>query len=56
MRQHYVAFSRARNLLVLTAAAPPAPYFAPIWEGRPRWPDLDTAARGSLLSQRFATE
>ena len=56
MRQHYVAFSRARNLLVLTVAAPPANHFATIWEGLPRWPGLDAAAREQLLRQRFATE
>ena len=53
MRQHYVAFSRARNLLVLTAAAPPADHFAAIWDHLPRWPALDAAARNRLLSQRF---
>ena len=56
MRQHYVAFSRARDLLILTAAAPPAAHFNPIWEGLPRWPSLDTAARERLLSQRFGAE
>ncbi len=56
MRQHYVAFSRARNLLILTAAAPPAPRFNPIWEGLPCWNRLDAAAREQLLSQRFANE
>ena len=35
MRQHDVAFSRARNLLVLTASARVAPHFAPIWDGLP---------------------
>ncbi|MDE2813121.1 MAG: DEAD/DEAH box helicase [Gemmatimonadota bacterium] len=56
MRQHYVAFSRARNLLVLTASAPPAPRFSPIWDGLPRWPNLSAAALSQLLSQRFASE
>ena len=56
MRQHYVAFSRARNLLILTAAAPPAPHFNPIWEGLPRWPGLDAASRDKLLKQRFGAE
>ena len=55
MRQHYVAFSRSRDLVVLTAAAPPAVYFAPIWEGLPRWPNLNAAARDRLLKQQFAT-
>ena len=56
MRQHYVAFSRARNLLILTAAAPPADHFAAIWQDLPRWPDLYPIARAKLLSQRFGTE
>ena len=54
MRQHYVAFSRARHLLILTAAAPPASHFAAIWDQLPRWPDLDPAGRNRLLRQRFA--
>ena len=56
MRQHYVAFSRAQRLLVLTASGPPAPRFAPLWDGLPRWPHLDAAALDRLLSQRFAAE
>ena len=56
MRQHYVAFSRARDLLILTAAATPAAHFNPIWEGLPRWPDLDGAARDKLLKQRFGAQ
>ena len=56
MRQHYVAFSRAQNLLILTASRPPAPHFDPIWEGLPRWNRLDAAARDRLLKQRFAPE
>ena len=56
MRQHYVAFSRAQNLLILTASRPPAPHFDPIWDGAPRWPSLDAAARDRLLKQRFGTQ
>ena len=56
MRQHYVAFSRAQNLLVLTASGPPAALFAPIWADLPRWPGLDAAARERLLSQRFGAD
>ncbi len=56
MRQHYVAFSRARNLLILTASGPPAPRFDSIWDDLPRWSDLDTAARCRLLRQRFGAE
>ena len=54
MRQHYVAFTRARNLLILTAGGPPAPHFGPIRDGLPCWPDLADSARNKLLSQRFA--
>ena len=54
MRQHYVAFSRAQNLLILTAAAPPATRFAPMWAGLPRWPNLEASAVDNLLRQRFA--
>ena len=53
MRQHYVAFSRARNLLILTADAPPAAHFTAIWASLPRWPNLDAAARDRLFRQRF---
>lgn len=56
MRQHYVAFSRARNLLVLTAAAPPADHFAAIWDQLPRWPNLEADVLNRLLSQRFGPE
>ncbi len=56
MRQHYVAFSRARNLLVLTASGPPAPRFAPIWDDLPRWRALGASAMDKLLSQRFGAE
>jgi DNA helicase-2/ATP-dependent DNA helicase PcrA len=41
MRQHYVAFSRAAKVLVLTSAAPAQPWFAPIWEGLPQWPYVE---------------
>ena len=53
MRQHYVAFSRARNLLILTADAPPAAHFTAIWASLPRWPNLDAAAQDRLFRQRF---
>ena len=56
MRQHYVAFSRAQRLLVLTASGPPAPRFAAIRDGLPRWPHLGAAALDRLISQRFAAE
>ena len=59
MRQYYVAFSRARNLLVLTANKPPAPRFSPIWDGLPRRRGLDAvdaAVWEKLLRQRFGEE
>ena len=56
MRQRYVAFSRARNLLVLTASGPPAPRYGSIWDGLPRWRGLDTGAWEQLLRQRFGEE
>ena len=49
-RQHYVAFTRARNLLVLTTAAEPHARFASIWSGAARWPGVD---RDALARQRF---
>ncbi|MCS7056190.1 MAG: ATP-dependent helicase [Thermoflexales bacterium] len=50
MRLHYVAFSRAQNVLVLTAAEPPKDYFAPIWQGLPQWPYVQ---KELLAAQRF---
>jgi DNA helicase-2/ATP-dependent DNA helicase PcrA len=38
MRLHYVAFSRAEKVLVLTTATEPKPYFHAIWDGLPQWP------------------
>lgn len=49
-RQRYVAFTRARNLLVITAAGEPRARFASIWSGAARWPGVD---RDALASQRF---
>ena len=49
-RRHYVAFTRARRLLVLTAAGEPHARFNDIWACAARWPDLDKEA---LASQRF---
>ena len=49
-RQHYTAFTRARNLLVLTAAGEPHARFASIWAGAARWPGVD---RDALARQRF---
>ncbi len=49
-RQHYVAFSRARRLLVLTSAGPVHPRFAAAWADLPRWNAMD---RTALERQRF---
>jgi DNA helicase II / ATP-dependent DNA helicase PcrA len=50
MRLHYVAFSRAEKLLVLTSDDQPKPWFAPIWDGLPQWPYVK---REVLEAQRF---
>ncbi|HZR94025.1 MAG TPA: ATP-dependent DNA helicase [Gaiellaceae bacterium] len=50
MRLHYVAFSRAEKLLVLTSDEQPKPWFAPIWDGLPQWPYVQ---REVLEAQRF---
>ena len=49
-RQHYVAFSRPRRLLVLTAGGEVHPRFADAWKGLLRWDRMD---RGALARQRF---
>ena len=49
-RRHYVAFTRARRLLVLTATGEPHARFNGIWEVAGRWPDID---RDTLARQRF---
>ena len=49
-RQHYVAFTRARCLLVLTASGEPQARFRSIWGSAARWPGVD---RESLTRQRF---
>ena len=51
-RRHYVAFSRARGLLALTASGAPQERFSAIWKGAARWPGVDLAA---LSGQRFGT-
>lgn len=38
MRLHYVGFSRAEKVLVLTTTNRPKPYFNSIWQGLPQWP------------------
>ena len=54
-RQHYVAFSRPRGLLVLTASGRVHPRFNPIWEYAPRWTEMDPTALATLARQRFRT-
>ena len=49
-RRHYVAFTRAKHLLVLTASGEPHARFNEIWAGAACWPDLD---KETLASQRF---
>ena len=49
-RAHYVGFTRARCLLVLTASGEPQARFRSIWDEAVRWPDVDRAVLGS---QRF---
>ena len=49
-RRHYVAFTRAKHLLVLTATGEPHPRFSDIWHRATRWPDVD---RDALARQRF---
>ena len=49
-RRHYVAFTRARRLLVLTATGEPHARFNDIWAGAARWPDID---KDAMARQRF---
>lgn len=50
MRLHYVAFSRAEKLLVLTTTDTPKPHFNPIWQGLPQWPYVQ---QDLLAAQHF---
>ena len=49
-RQHYVAFSRPRGLLVLTSGDMVHPRLENAWDRLPRWDRMD---RGALAQQRF---
>ena len=49
-RQHYVAFSRPRGLLVLTSGDPVHPRLEDAWDRLPRWDRMD---RRALARQRF---
>jgi DNA helicase-2/ATP-dependent DNA helicase PcrA len=51
MRLHYVAFSQPQKLLILTTHEPPKDHFAPIWQGLPQWPYVETEL---LAAQSFA--
>lgn len=51
MRLHYVAFSRARKVLVLTAHEAPKNHFTSIWQGLPQWPYVQ---KELLAAQSFA--
>ena len=53
MRQHYVAFSRAERLLVLTAGGPVHQRFGDIWDGARRWRELCQRDIEALARQRF---
>lgn len=56
MRLHYVAFSRAEKVLVLTAHEAPEDHFAPIWQGLPQWPYVQKellAAQSFKLKERM---
>ena len=50
-RVYYTAFSRPSSLLALSATGRPHRSFDGIWDGLPRWPDVD---QGALARQRFA--
>jgi len=56
MRLHYVAFSRAEKVLVLTSSGRPKEWFAPIWDGLPQWPYVEKELLSVLnfrLRERF---
>lgn len=49
MRLHYVAFSRAEKVLVLTSTQQPKPHFNSIWQGLPQWPYVKQELLKSLF-------
>ena len=55
-RQHYVGFSRAKRLLVLTSGGVVHPRFDAIWNGLPRWDDLTGSELAALQRQRFRSK
>jgi len=50
MRLHYVAFSRAEKVLVLTTTETPKDHFNPIWQALPQWPYVQ---KDLLAAQQF---
>ena len=50
MRLHYVAFSRAEKVLVLTSTETPKAHFNPIWQGLRQWPYVQ---KELLAAQHF---
>lgn len=55
-RLHYVAFSRAAKVLVLTSTERPKDWFASIWDGLPQWPYVEKELLSVLnfkLRERF---
>lgn len=50
MRLHYVAFSRAQKVLVLTAHEAHKSHFSAIWQGLPQWPYVQ---KDLLAAQSF---
>lgn len=51
-RLYYVAFSRAKSLLILTANKKPHPQVAPIWQEIPAWPYVHTRLQNMLPSEK----
>jgi DNA helicase-2/ATP-dependent DNA helicase PcrA len=51
MRLHYVAFSRAEKLLVLTTTETPKTHFQSIFQGLPQWPWVEQDVLRSLAFQ-----
>ena len=56
MRRHYVGFSRAKRLLVLTSGGVVHPRFDAIWNGLPRWDDLTGSELAALQRQHFRSK
>jgi DNA helicase-2/ATP-dependent DNA helicase PcrA len=50
IRHYYVAFTRAKRLLVLTTPDKPKPWFYPIWEGLDQYPYIE---KELLKAQKF---